>query len=60
MQNGALPANRVGFLSYDISVVRHVFAHPAAPVRLRFCAHGPDGDRAEMVLLLVLLDIALK
>ena len=55
-----MPANCVGFLSHDVRVVHHVLAHSAAPIRLRFCAHGADGDRAEMVLGLVLLDIVLK
>jgi len=52
-----LPANRVGFLSHDVRVVHHVLAHSAAPIRLRFCAHGINCDRAEMILGLVLLDI---
>ena len=55
-----MPANRVGFLSHDVRVVHHVLAHFAAPIRLRFCAHGINGDRAEMVLGLVLLDIVVK
>ena len=55
-----MPTNRVGFFSYDVGVVHHVFAYPTAPIRLRFCAHGADGDRAEMVLGFVLFDIVVK